>query len=264
MNGKCRGRTATGPFNHFSLFQALLLWLAWSCAGTTFGADVAADFAAANALYAQGKFTDAAATYERILQTGGQSPALLFNCGNAEFKAGHLGRAISAYRRAGQLTPRDAELRANLAFVRTQVQGATVRESRWRAWLASLTLNEGAVLTAVIFWVLFALLAARQLRPALIRRLRGATRMAAALTILSAAALGLQAAGHFYSAVAVVTAGEATGRTGPLDDAQTAFTARDGIELRVLDQHGDWVQAADGGGRIGWFSTRQVEVLPGA
>lgn len=264
MNGNGRLPMAKCRFNVLRRCHALLLWLAWGGAGTMFAADVAADFTAANDLYAQGKFAAAAATYERILQTGGQSPALLFNCGNAEFKAGHLGRAISAYRRAEQLTPRDAELRANLAFVRTQVPGATVRESRWRTWLGALTLNEGAVLTAVIFWVLFALLAARQLRPALIPRLRGATRLAAALTMLSAAALGLQAAGHFYSPVAVVTAGEAAGRTGPLDDAQTAFTARDGAELRVLDQHGDWVQAADGAGRIGWFSTRQVEVLPGA
>jgi len=61
-----------------------------------------------------------------------------------------------------------------------------------------------------------------------------------------------------------VTVGQATARTGPLDDAQVAFTARDGVEMRVLDRHDDWVQAADGAGKIGWFSTKQVQVLPGA
>ena len=91
----------------------------------------------------KGKFADAAADYENILQTGGQSPALLFNDGNAEFKAGHLGKAIAAYRQAELLAPRDAELRANLAFVRKQVQGATLRESRWQNWIGTLTLNEG-------------------------------------------------------------------------------------------------------------------------
>jgi tetratricopeptide (TPR) repeat protein len=242
----------------------LALALVWLAAGPVRAADVAADFAAANDLYAKGKFADAAAAYQKVLGTGAQSPNLLFNCGNAEFKAGHLGRAICAYRRAEGLTPRDAELRANLAFVRTQVPGATVRESRWRAWLSALTLNEGAVLTAVIFWALMGLLTARQLRPGWTPGLRGVTRLVAALTLLSATALALQAAGHFHSSVAVVTVGEAAGRTGPLEDAQTGFTARDGAELRVRDRHGDWVQAADGTGRIGWFSTRQVEVLPGA
>ncbi|MGA2853700.1 MAG: tetratricopeptide repeat protein, partial [Verrucomicrobiota bacterium] len=117
-------------------------------AGNLFAADVAADFSTANRLYAEGKFADAAAGYEKILQTGAQSPSLLFNYANAEFKSGHLGRAIAAYRRAAQLSPRDDEIRDNLAFVRNQVQGATVRENRWQNWAGALTLNEGAMLTA--------------------------------------------------------------------------------------------------------------------
>ncbi len=130
------------------LFASLL---ALACAGNLFAADVVADFSSANKLYAEGKFAAAANSYESILQTGAQSPALLFNAGNAEFKSGYLGKAIAAYRQAAQLSPRDAELRANLAFVRNQVQGATLRESRWQNWVSTLTLNEGALLTAVLF-----------------------------------------------------------------------------------------------------------------
>jgi hypothetical protein len=37
---------------------------------------------------------------------------------------------LPRYRRAELLTPRDAEIRANLAFVRNQVQGASLRESQ--------------------------------------------------------------------------------------------------------------------------------------
>ncbi|HUC84877.1 MAG TPA: tetratricopeptide repeat protein [Candidatus Acidoferrales bacterium] len=236
----------------------------FSCLVKALAADVGADFSAANDLYAKGKFPEAAAAYENILQNRGQSASLLFNCGNAEFKSGHLGKAIAAYRQAELLTPQDPELRANLAFVRTQVQGATLRDSRWRNWISSLTLNEEAVLAAVMVWALFGLLTARQLRPALAARLRGVTRLVLALTVFSCAILGLQAASHFNSPVAVVTVGQATARTGPLDDAQVAFTARDGVEMRVLDRHDDWVQAADGAGKIGWFSTKQVQVLPGA
>lgn len=242
----------------------ILFFLALVCAGKLFATDVNADFSAANELYAKGKFADAAAAYEKILQTGGRSPSLLFNYGNAEFKAGHLGQAIAAYRQAELLAPRDAELRANLAFVRNQVQGATLRESRWQNWVDSLTLNEGTLLTAVFFWATFALLAARQIRPALAPKLQSATRLAAALTIFSGAVLALQAANHFNSSVAVVTGAEATARSGPFDDAQSVFTAHDGAELRVLDRHDNWVQVADGTGKIGWLSKQQVEVSPGA
>ena len=242
----------------------LFILLAVVCAGKILAADVAADFAAANKLYAEGKFSDAAAAYEKIIQTGAQSPALLFNAGNAEFKAGHLGKAIVAYRQAELLAPRDAELRANLAFVRNQVQGATLRESSWQNWVGSLTLNEGALLTAVFFWALFALLALRQVKPALTPKLQPVTRLAAALAVFSGAILGLQAANHFNASVAVVTIADATARSGPFDDAQSAFTVRDGAELKVLDRHDDWVQVANNADKIGWLPAKQVEVLPGA
>lgn len=244
-------------------YKVLILAVTLS-AGNLFAADVATDFSAANKLYAEGKFSGAALGYEKIIQVGAQSPALLFNAGNAEFKAGHLGKAIAAYRQAAQLAPRDAETRANLAFVRNQVQGATLRESRWQNWISSLTLNEGAVLTMVFFWLMFALLAAQQLRPALAPKLRGATRLALVLTIFSGTVLALQAASHFNSAIAVVTADDAIARSGPFDEAQSTFTVRDGAELRVLDRHDDWVQVVNAAGKIGWLSRKQAEILPGA
>jgi tetratricopeptide (TPR) repeat protein len=261
MNTNCRLPVAGWRF--FSTALAAFLFVL-GLAGNIFAADAAGDFSSANELYAKGKFSEAAAIYEKILQTDGQSASLLFNCGNAEFKAGHLGKAISAYRRADLLTPRDAELRANLAFVRTQVQGTTLHEGHWQNWIGSLTLDEGALLTAVFFWAMLALLTARQIRPALAAKLRGVTRLAAALVIFSGAVLALQAANHFSSSVAVVTNAEATARSGPFDDAQSAFTAHDGAEMRVLDRHDDWVQVADGSGKVGWFNKKQADVLPGA
>jgi hypothetical protein len=175
-----------------------------------------------------------------------------------------LGKAIAAYRQAALLTPRDAELRANLAFVRNQVQGATVRESRWQSWVSSLTLNEGAVLAVICFWGLFALFAARQIRPELAPKLQGATRLALLLAVFFGAVLALQTMNHFNASVAVVTGAEATARSGPFEDAQSEFTVHDGAELRVLNRHDEWVQAADAAGKIGWLSRKQVEVLPGA
>lgn len=232
--------------------------------GNVFAADVTTDFSSANELYAKGKFAEAAAAYEKILQTEGQSPALLFNYANAEFKSGHLGKAIVAYRQAEQLSPRDAELRANLAFVRNQVQGATVRESRWQNWAGALTLNEGASLVAVLFWLTFALFIARQIRPALVPKLKSATRILVTLTLFSGVVLGLQAGNHFFKATAVVIADNVTAHSGPFEDAQSAFTVRDGAELSVMDRRDGWVQVANGAGKSGWLSTAQVEILPGA
>jgi tetratricopeptide (TPR) repeat protein len=244
-----------------NLFASLCVLL---FAAKVFAADVSTDFSAANELYAEGKFADAATAYENILRSGATSPALLFNAGNAEFKAGHLGRAISAYRRAELLAPRDSEIRANLAFVRNQVQGATGRESFWQNWLGNLSLNEWTIFATIAFWLTFILLAAKQLRPALATKLKSTTWIFAALTIFFGTILGVQAANHLSKQTAVVISAQAMARSGPFDDAQNAFMVRDGAELSVLDRRDDWVQVADGSGKTGWLQNKQIEILPGA
>jgi tetratricopeptide (TPR) repeat protein len=257
-----RGRAEPQPGrlrSPFLLIAAILV-----LAGNIFGADVPTDFSAANKFYAEGKFADAANAYEKILASGAASPNLLFNYGNAEFKSGNLGKAITAFRRAELLAPRDSEIHANLAFVRNQVQGATVRESFWQNWLGNLSLNEWTVFAAIAFWLTFLLLAAKQIRPALATKLKSATWIFAALTIFSGTVLGVQAASHFTKQTAVVVSAQATARSGPFDDAQNAFAVHDGAELSVLDRRDDWVQVADGSGKTGWLPVKQVEILPGA
>jgi len=238
--------------------------VAWIATGSAVAAGVPAEFSAANRLYAEGKFAQAAAAYEKLLGAGQVSPALYFNFGNAEFKSGNLGRAIAAYRRAGQLAPRDAEVQANLEFARSQVTGPSRRESRWEHWLGLLTLNEWTAGTAAAVWLWFGLLAAGQLRPALKPALRGLTAGAAALALLAGAGAGANAVRHFSGETVVVVAPESTARSGPFAEAQNAFVAHDGAELAVLDRRDDWLQVTDGAGRIGWLPRHQVEVLPGS
>jgi tetratricopeptide (TPR) repeat protein len=243
------------------LLAAMAVWI---FPGRAMAGDISAEFNAANKLYAEGKFAEAATAYEKILQSGAVSPALYFNYGNAEFKSGNFGRAIAAYRQAAQLTPRDAEVRANLEFTRNQVQGPTLRERRWENWLGVLTLNEWTGLAAAALWLTFALLAATQIRPALKTALHGFVMGAVAVTLLSCACLGVDAAIHFSRLTVVVVAPDATARSGPFEEAQSAFTARNGAELAVLDHRDNWLQVTDGSGRIGWLQSKQVETLPGS
>lgn len=216
-------------------------------------------FDAANKLYAGNKFSEAAAGYEGIIKSGSVSSALLFNLGNAQFKAGRTGLAIAAYRRAAALAPRDADLRANLQFVRGRVQGPTVRAGFVERGLGVLSLNEWAGLSAVTLWFLFGLLAWRQIRPGSGAALRNPTLAAAAMTLILGAALGLAA--HFGSPgrTVVVIAGETPVRITPNDEARSAFTVNDGAELRVLDRKDNWLQVSDGGARnFGWLKREQV------
>src|SRR5205809_228796 len=85
------------------------------CSVVTRGWAVAApDFDEANRLYEQGKYPEAIALYQAILKTGRSSSAVWYNLGNACFKHGELGRAICFYLKARALSPRDADIQANL------------------------------------------------------------------------------------------------------------------------------------------------------
>src|SRR5579862_8473067 len=129
-------------------------------------------FDSANRLYEQGKFDEAAASFEKLVQAGFVSEALYFNWGNALFKAGRIGRALAAYQQAEKLSPRDPDVRANLQFARNQVQGPTLLPHRIFRWLGNLSLNEWTWLAAASVWIWLAVLTLSQARPVLRATLR--------------------------------------------------------------------------------------------
>jgi len=251
------------------LFRILLVLLTLPAAGDSFATpptagDLAAQFDAANKLYEQGKFAQAADGYEAIRKAGGTSSALYFNLGNALFKSARIGRALAAYRQAEQLSPRDPDVRANLQFTRNQVQGPTKRASRTERWLGTLSLNEWTTLTAVVFWFTFLSLGVTQLRPKLAQSLRNLTTAAAVATMVFGSCLGWAIAKRVGTESAIVIAHEVDVRNGPFEESPGAFEAHDGAELRVLDHKDNWLQVTDDNHRTGWLKRDDVTVLRGS
>ena len=212
----------------------------------------------ANKLYYEGKFSEAASAYEKLVQTSPPSPALYFNLGNALFKGGQIGRAISVYHQAERLNPRDPDLRANLQFARNQTQGPTRTPKPWQRSLAKLTLNEWTLLASGSVWLWLLLVAAGQWRPSWNRNLRG---FVIGWSVVSAVFCGcLAAAFHEVRSIqgAVVIAPEAIARHGPLDESMNAFVLHDGAEVRVLDRKDDWLLVTTDPRRTGWLRRNQV------
>ncbi|MDB6124581.1 MAG: hypothetical protein JWQ71_3574 [Pedosphaera sp.] len=223
--------------------------------------DTAPRFEQANKFYEQGKYADAASAYDKLIETGNATAALYFNRGNALFKLGQVGRAIASYRQAEQLAPRDQELRANLQFARTQARGGSnYRMDRWHRWLGTLTLNEWTLLTVGSFWLMFLLLALVQWRPELKQGLQKFIVVVSLAFVLLVVCLGTTLNDYFTQSAIVVT-GEAEIRNGPLDESQTAYKVRDGVELTILDRKDGWYQVTDSTQRIGWIRQEQVLVF---
>ena len=74
-----------------------------------------------NSLYQQGKFAEAVAAYEAILQAGYTGGELSFNLGNAYYKQGNMGKAILHFERALRFLPADDDVRHNLQLANLQI-----------------------------------------------------------------------------------------------------------------------------------------------
>jgi tetratricopeptide (TPR) repeat protein len=219
-------------------------------------------FDSANKLYEQGKYAEAVSAYESLAQSGNVSAALYYNLGNAFFKSGQLGRAVAAYRQAERIAPRDPDLRANLQFARSQVQGPTFSPSAWQRWLVRLTLNEWTWLASGALWLWFFILALIQVRPGLKSALRRHVLWLGLAAGLLCACLGATFHDARSNQTVIATKRDTPVRQGPLDEAANAFTVHDGAELRVLDHKDDWFQIAAGPGRIGWLRRDQIVFVP--
>lgn len=80
-----------------------------------------ANFNLAGALYKQGRYDDAAATYGKLAQDGTdlqRQAATWYNLGNTYVKQRKLDEAIEAYKNALRLTPDDKEAKFNLAYAK--------------------------------------------------------------------------------------------------------------------------------------------------
>jgi tetratricopeptide (TPR) repeat protein len=240
------------------LFQLVLaLW-----AG---GPALAGVFEDANRFYEQGKYSEAIPLYHHLVQSGHNSPGVLFNLGNAYFKSGELGRAIFFYRRAEQIAPRDPDVQANLRFARERVSGtASVQPSAVDQMLGYFKLDELTVASMLVLWVWIGLLCLARARPAA-TGVRPALRpymvVCALLFVMINAAL-IAAYRNYNQQCAIVSERQATVRLGPLAESQPSFTAPDGTELRVLAHREDWLQVADRGNRTGWIDRRAVNLFP--
>ena len=249
-------------FHRFGKSSALLLlpWILLRFLPTAGAGELNAGFDQANKFYEEGKFSDAAAAYEKLIAENRSSPAVYFNLGNALFKTGKLGRAVVWYRRAEALAPRDPDAKANLQYIRKNVNGGSVRTT-WRARFRTLSLNEWTWLAAVAAWLWFALLILRERKPELRATLRGATATAGVAAGLLVAALAVAWFDQLQTQPAVVVVSEAVVRRGPLEESQSYFNLRDGAEVSVLDRKDNWLQVSDAANRVGWVRREQLQFV---
>ena len=73
-------------------------------------------FEQGNQLYNDGKYAEAIDKYMAILETENHSTELYFNLANAHYKLSHIAPSIYYYEKALKLSPKDQDIKNNLAF----------------------------------------------------------------------------------------------------------------------------------------------------
>jgi hypothetical protein len=252
-------------------FAVIVLGLVVSGASGAEPPSPASRLAEGNRAYESGDFALAAERFESLVAEGYDTPAVLFNLGNARLKAGDHGRAIAAYERALLRAPRDRELIENLAIARARCvdrrHEPAVASREWFAERArGLTPNEWSlVLFASQLLVVWALVAPAFF-PALAPRARTARLAGVALATL--ACLGLATWGERLkpgSRAVVVGLGadhaEISVRSGPGENYIGEFVLHAGSVVRVRGEREGWVKVEFSRSLRGWTEARGLEPL---
>jgi len=210
-------------------------------------------------------YENAQRTYERLLHEGFAAPSLYYNLGNVYARLGRWGDAIWCYRNALRLTPRDADLIANLAYVREQARDVLPKRelpSSFRAllfWHYGLSLRETFVLAIVLYYILCAALALWFFFKS--RFLRNFALVFAVFMLAFAASGGLKFRAEESSSQAVIVADASDVVSAPSDAAQTRFRLHSGAEVRVEETTEEWVKIFVDPQRRGWIRSGDCRLL---
>ncbi len=199
-------------------------------------------------------FTQSALKFESAA-TGRKRPgASWFNAGNAWFKAGEIGRAISGYRQARIYRPFDENIKNSLDAARALSVDVVEDKRGLQLDLIPVRWLSAGLIIAV--WVFVALLLVH-------RRFKTTLSLTCVILILVEviviAAITAIASSHSESE-GVVIAGSLYGRKGPAYNYEQAFneSLHDGLEFRILDERDEWLQVQLADERQCWIPADQV------
>jgi len=208
------------------------------------------------------QFRDVAARFESLRRNGGECGAVLFNLGNAWFRAGEMGRAIAAYKEAERYLPRDPVLVANLAEAR-RVAGVAAPPAEladrllfWRAWSSYPLAAQSAIGFAVLAFVL-----AGAVRLG-VRKLVVPARIVSVHAALALVVFALEFHRFEIERRGVVVIEQVMARKGDAESYGPAFTAPliEGQEVRVLDSRSGWTRVQLDNGIDGWVPEHALVV----
>lgn len=241
----------------------VLLWAGWTMAvGTELSRR-------AETLYQEGKYREAAETYDTILASGQESYQLYYNLGNCYYKLGENSRAILNYERALLLNPGDQDARYNLKLAQDRVVDKIevlpeLFLVRWyKALVAYFSADQWAYISVALF-ILFLVMAALffySASPGIKKTGFTVGIVALLLTGMSVVFAVKQNNRIELRDYAIVMTPSVTVKGAPDNSGTDLFVIHEGLKVRVIGDLGDWLNIRLEDGNEGWVVKKDVEKI---
>jgi len=223
----------------------------------------------ANALYAQGKYEEAAKAYQQLINSGYHSAALYYNLGNAEYKLGETPSAVLYYEKAHKLAPGDEDINANIRFVNLKTTDKIDETPEffiskwWHEFILSFSVNGLAWASVVLIFAASVLLGVYFFSNSVIIK-KASFYGALALLFIGLVNLGIAAGQVSYfdgHKQAIIFTSTVNVKGGPLDKASTLFVLHEGTKVNVLDTVNGWLRVKLANGNEGWMKVSDVREI---
>ncbi len=226
-------------------------------------------FEEGNTFYNNGKYPEAIAKYQAILDSGEHSAEVYFNLGNAHYKLNHIAPSIYYFEKALQLSPNDKDIENNLAFARNMTIDAIepVPElgiSKFFKQAINLLGFDIWALLSVVFMLLFVVFFLAYYFTHLTRNKR-LSFLTSALSLFLTVVFLLFAFKKYSiekrNKPAIVFAQESLVRTDPNFSGEEAFKLHEGTKVQVLDTVNNWKKIKIADGKVGWIISDDIKLL---
>ena len=218
----------------------------------------------ANTAYAEGRYADAAALYQSMIDEAPDA-VLYYNLGNAEFKQGELAQAILNYERALRLKPNYKDAEYNLAFAQSRItDNITEQDFFLSVWARTVrnSLKESTWFRLSICLFIFGLIGILVFLLGREIWLRKTAFHLAWIALLFSLIAGLNGGSlHQRDTVrseAIITQGVVNAKSSPDRSGTDLFTLHEGTKVTIRETLGEWCNIRVGNNE-GWIKQQNME-----
>ena len=222
------------------------------------------DFEVANNAYAEGRYDEAAALYQKLIDEQPSAQAY-YNLGNAQYKQGELAQAILAYERALRLKPNHKDAKYNLQIAQARITDNIPEQDFFLSVWARTIRNSASENTWLICSIALFCLALIGLLLFLLGRelwLRKTAFHIAWLALLFSLCTGLNAYSlHQRDTLrneAIITQGIVNAKSSPDRSGTDIFTVHEGTKVTIRETIGEWANIHVGSNE-GWIRLQNLE-----